>query len=70
MRLELQREGVPVVVTEIMPSAINTPIWDKGQKNLTVSTPSDVADLAPKVVADAILYAAENPGKWSPEAPA
>jgi NAD(P)-dependent dehydrogenase (short-subunit alcohol dehydrogenase family) len=62
LRLELQREGIPVVVTEIMPSAINTPIWDKGRNKFDHKVRPPMWPIyAPNVVADAILYAAENP---------
>lgn len=62
LRLELENEGVPISVTEIMPAAINTPIWDKGRSKLSYKARPPVPPIYhPKVVSNTILYAAENP---------
>ena len=62
LRAELIHEGADVSVTEIMPAVINTPIWETGRNKTgkKVTGPLPPA-YHPKVVADAILYAAENP---------
>lgn len=61
LRVELQAANVPVVVTEIQPAAINTPIYDKGRSKMEF-LPRPVPPIyQPNVVTDAILYAAENP---------
>lgn len=61
LRLELQHEGIPISVTEIKPSGINTPFFNKARTKLDVK-PMPVAPIyQPQIVADAILYAAENP---------
>jgi short-subunit dehydrogenase len=60
LRMELLREGAPVAVTLIKPSAIATPYKDHA-KNLTetaVKNPPPVYD--PKLVAEAILYATRH----------
>ena len=60
LRMELMREGAPVSVTLIRPSAIDTPYKDHA-RNLTgapVKNPSPV--YAAPLVAQAILYAAEH----------
>ncbi len=60
LRMELLREGAPVAVTLIKPSAIATPHKDHA-KNLTespVTNPWPVYE--PKVVADAILHATRH----------
>lgn len=60
LRMELMREGAPVAVTLIKPSAIATPYKDHA-KNLTesaVKNPPPVYD--PHVVAEAILYSTRH----------
>ena len=60
LRMELMREGAPVSVTLIRPSAIDTPYKDHA-RNLTgapVKNPAPV--YAAPLVAQAILYAAEH----------
>ncbi len=61
LRIELRREGVPVSVTLIKPSAIGTPFPQNG-RNLTGFKARLPRPLyAPTVVADAILLAAQTP---------
>lgn len=61
LRVELQAEGVPISVTEILPAAINTPIWDKGRTKFEFKARPPVPPIYhPKIVSDAILYAAEH----------
>lgn len=60
LRMELQHEGIPISVTEIKPSGINTPFFNKARTKLDVK-PMPVAPIyQPQIVADAIFYAAEN----------
>lgn len=61
MRMELEREGVPISVTEIMPSSINTPFFNKARTRLGVKPQGVPPIYQPQLVADAILFAAENP---------
>jgi short-subunit dehydrogenase len=61
LRLELEEEGVPVSVTLIKPSAIDTP-YTKHAKNLMPVEPQNPPPVyAPDLVAEAILHCAENP---------
>lgn len=61
LRVELQEEGAPIAVTDIMPGAINTPIWDKGRNKFKYKNrPPTPPIYHPQIVVDAILYAAEN----------
>lgn len=61
LRVELAHDKVPVSVSQILPAAINTPIYDKG-RNKTRFKPRPVPPIYhPQIVSDAILYAAENP---------
>lgn len=61
LRMELEKDGAPVSVTLIMPSAIDTPYPEhaKAYTDEEPTLPPPVYD--PQVVADAILYAAEHP---------
>ncbi|HEX8476152.1 MAG TPA: SDR family oxidoreductase [Pyrinomonadaceae bacterium] len=60
MRMELAREGVPISVTEVMPSSINTPFFNKARTKLGVKPMGVKPMYQPHLVADAILFAAEN----------
>lgn len=61
LRVELQHDRVPISVTEILPAAINTPFYDKTRTKLGVKPRPVPPIYHPRVVADAILYAAEHP---------
>jgi hypothetical protein len=59
--MELERQGVPISVTEIMPATINTPLFDKARTKLGVK-PKGLPPIYPvSMVAEAILDAAEHP---------
>lgn len=61
LRMELEAEGAPVSVTLIKPAAIDTP-YTEHAKNYMEREPSLPPPVyAPEVVAEAILYCAENP---------
>src|SRR5215207_1001576 len=61
LRMELEEEGVPISVTLIKPSAIDTPYFHHA-KNYMATEPKPPAPVyAPEVVANAILRAAEHP---------
>jgi short-subunit dehydrogenase len=60
-RMELEAEKFPISVTLIKPSAINTP-YTEHARNLMPMEPSVPPPVyAPDLVAEAILYCAENP---------
>lgn len=61
LRMELAHEEIPVSVTEVMPHAINTPIYEKGRNKMPFKVRPVPPIYHPQVVVDAILYAAENP---------
>lgn len=61
LRLELQHEGTPISVTNVMPSSINTPFFDKARTKLGVKPRPLPPMYQPHIVSDAILYAAEHP---------
>ncbi|MFN2493151.1 MAG: SDR family oxidoreductase [Pyrinomonadaceae bacterium] len=60
-RMELEEDGVPISVTLIKPSAINTPYKEHAKNYLPVEPNNPPPVYAPDVVADAILHCAENP---------
>ncbi len=61
LRVELQHEGIPISVTSIKPSVINTPFYNKGKTKLGVKPTGILPYYQPSLVADAILYVAEHP---------
>ena len=61
LRLELQAEGAPVSVTNVMPAGINTPLFNKARTKMGVKPMPMPPIYEPESVADVILYAAEHP---------
>ncbi len=63
LRVEFAEKEIPVAVTQILPAAINTPIYDKGRNKMPFKPRPVPPIYHPQIVVDAILYAAENPTK-------
>ncbi|MBA2525551.1 MAG: SDR family oxidoreductase [Pyrinomonadaceae bacterium] len=61
LRMELEHERIPISVTLIKPAAIDTPYKDHAKNYLPVAPQNPPPVYAPEVVAEAILYCAENP---------
>jgi short-subunit dehydrogenase len=61
LRLELAHEHSGINVTLIMPSSINTPLFAHARSKLGVMPKPIPPVYEPRVVAEAILYAAEHP---------
>ncbi|MGC1394850.1 MAG: SDR family oxidoreductase [Coleofasciculaceae cyanobacterium] len=61
LRVELQHEGVPISITSVKPSVINTPYYNKVQTKIGVKPTGIPPYYEPSLVADAILYVAEHP---------
>lgn len=61
LRMELEKEGVPVSVTLVKPSAIDTPYAEHAANHMDREAKLPPPTYAPEVVADAILRAAERP---------
>ena len=59
--MELEKEGVPVSVTLIKPSAIDTPYAEHAANYMDAEAKLPEPTYAPEVVAEAILSAAEKP---------
>lgn len=61
LRVELQHEKIPISVTSVKPSVINTPFYNKVQTKLGVKPTGIPPYYEPSLVAEAILYVAEHP---------
>lgn len=61
LRMELEEEGLPISVSLIKPSAIDTPYKFHARNYLGVTPENPPPVYAPEAVADAILHCAENP---------
>lgn len=66
LRMELEHEGVPVSVTEIIPASINTPLFEHARTKLGVQPQGAPPIYPPEAVSKAILYAAEHPVRELP----
>lgn len=61
LRLELEHVKSPIKVTLILPSSINTPLFENARSKIGV-LPNPIPPIYhPKIVADAIVFAAEHP---------
>lgn len=61
LRRELLAEGVPISVTSVKPATINTPFFNNSLTKLGVKPKGPPPIYEPGVVADCVLYAAEQP---------
>lgn len=61
LRMELEEEGVPISVTLIKPSAIDTPYREHAKNYMPVEPLNPPPVYAPETVAEAILHCAEHP---------
>ena len=61
LRMELQKDGAPISVTLIKPSAMHTPYPEHARNYLDEPTRLPPILYDPRLVADAILHAAEHP---------
>ncbi len=61
LRLELMHEGAPVSVTLIKPSGIHTPFGQHARNYMDARSKVPVPVYHPRLVADAILHAAQRP---------
>ena len=61
LRMELQAEGAPISVTLIKPSAIHTPYPDHSRNYMDEPARLPQMLYHPRLVADAVLFAAEHP---------
>ena len=61
LRMEVEREQLPISVTNVMPATINTPLFDQARTKIGVKPVAPPPIYQPDVVVDAILHAAEHP---------
>lgn len=61
LRMELEADGIPISVTLIKPTAIHTPFPENAKNYLPYEPQLPAPVYAPELVAEAILYCAENP---------
>lgn len=61
LRQELDRNAVPVSVTEILPSSMNTPMFETARSKVGVQSKGLPPLYEPEVTVKGILYAAEHP---------
>ncbi len=61
LRLELEHENAGINVTLILPSSVNTPLFGHARSRLGVKPKPIPPVYEPRVVAEAILFAAEHP---------
>ena len=61
LRMELESQGAPVLVSLVKPAAIDTPYKDHAKNYLGVQPENPPPVYAPETAAETILYCAENP---------
>jgi NAD(P)-dependent dehydrogenase (short-subunit alcohol dehydrogenase family) len=61
LRREMMAEGAPISITSVKPATINTPFFTNARNKMDVKPTGPSPVYHPAVVADCILYAAENP---------
>ncbi len=61
LRLELEHEKSGINVTLVMPSSINTPLFEHARSKIEVQPMPIPPIYEPRVVAEAVLHAAEHP---------
>lgn len=61
LRVELQHDGIPISVTNVMPATINTPFYNNARTKLGVKPTGIPPYYQPELVADAIVHVAEHP---------
>jgi NAD(P)-dependent dehydrogenase (short-subunit alcohol dehydrogenase family) len=60
LRMELRREGVPISITNVMPSAMNSTFFEKARTRMGVKPKGTPPVYAPDITVDAVLWAAEH----------
>jgi NAD(P)-dependent dehydrogenase (short-subunit alcohol dehydrogenase family) len=63
LRVDLQRDSVPVSVTQVMPGTINTPLFDNARTKTGVKPVAPPPAYPPWIVANAVVHAAQHPAR-------
>ena len=61
LRMDIEREGLPISVTLIKPTGIHTPFPEHGRNHMEEAPRIPQVMYGPELVAEAILFAAEHP---------
>jgi short-subunit dehydrogenase len=61
LRMDVEREGLPISITLIKPSGIHTPFAEHARNHMDLPPRVPQVVYGPEVAADAILFAAEHP---------
>lgn len=61
LRMDIEREGLPISVTLIKPTGIHTPFPEHGRNHMDLPPRIPQVMYDPRLVADAILFAAQHP---------
>ena len=61
LRMDIEREGLPISVTLIKPTGIHTPFPEHGRNHMDIPPRIPQVMYDPRLVADAILFAAQHP---------
>ncbi len=61
LRMEVQRERLPVSITNVLPATVNTPLFDQSRTKIGVKPTAPPPVYPPSVVVDALLFVAEHP---------
>ena len=63
LRRDLMAAKVPISVTSVKPTTINTPLFNNSRSKLDVKPKGPPPHYQPSVVADCVVYAAEHPAR-------
>jgi hypothetical protein len=61
LRVELEHDGVPVSVTQVLPATIDTPLFDNARTRIGTKPTAPPPAYPARVVADAVVHAAGHP---------
>lgn len=65
LRMELEHDGSPITVSTIMPSSINTPLFQHARSRMGVQPQPMPPVYQPRVVAEALVHVIEHPQPYT-----
>ncbi len=63
LRVELEHDGIPISVTNVMPASMNTPFFSKAKTRMGVKPRPVPPTYEPHLASELVLYAAEHPAR-------
>lgn len=63
LRVELKKEGAPIVITSVLPASINTPLFSKARSKLKTHPAPMPPVYSAESVANIVCYACEHPSR-------